>query len=239
MRAAWPVRRKTAIDADAWPPAIAELEGRFVDASNATLLARTVDGRALIYKPEVGQRPLHDFDVSTLPRREYLAFRVSEIMQLDCVPRTAIVDGPAGPGSVQEVVEHETDVSRLVDMVNSADAELWPIALLDILINNADRKAGHIFLVRNRAIGIDHGLAFHTEDKLRTVLWSFAGMKVPESLLQSVEVLIDHEDVFQEVTELLGEPEARAFRSRSLSLLNSGVHPLPPIDRPAMPWPHF
>lgn len=238
-RSASPVRRKTAIDADAWPPPIAELEGRFIEASNATLLARTVDGRALIYKPEVGQRPLHDFDVSTLPSREYLAYRVSEVMHLDCVPRTAIVDGPAGPGSVQEVVEHETDVTRLVDMVNNADAELWPIALLDIVINNADRKVGHIFLVGERAVGIDHGLAFHSEDKLRTVLWSFAGMEVPESLLESVEMLVAHEAVFTEVAQLLGEPEARALRSRSLSLLTSGVHPQPPLDRPAMPWPHF
>ncbi len=140
---------------------------------------------------------------------------------------------------MQEVVEHETDVTRLVDMVNNADADLWPIALLDIVINNADRKVGHIFLVGERAIGIDHGLAFHSEEKLRTVLWSFAGMEVPESLLESVEMLVAHEAVFTEVAQLLGEPEARALRSRSLSLLTSRVHPQPPLDRPALPWPHF
>lgn len=222
-----------------WQPVIAELEGRFVDASNATLLARAVDGQALIYKPEVGQRPLHDFDVSTLPRREYLAYRVSEAMNLDCVPRTALIDGPAGPGSVQEVIEHDTDVNRLVDMINRADKGLWPIAVLDVLINNADRKVGHVFVVNDRFVAIDHGLTFHTDDKLRTVLWNFAGRPVPGDLLRSVEVLLDQDVLFVEMSTLLGEPEAAALRARCQSLLHSGAHPDPPIDRPALPWPRF
>ncbi len=222
-----------------WPPEIATVEGRFVDASNATLLARSTDGQPLIYKPEAGQRPLHDFDVATLPRREYLAFRVSVELGLECVPRTALIEGPAGAGSVQSVIAHQTDVPALVDMINAADDRLWPLALLDVIINNADRKVGHIFVVDDHLWGIDHGLTFHPQEKLRTVLWSFAGQPIPAHLRDRVSTLSSADALFGEVESLLGASEADGLARRINEVLATGIHPYPPVDRPAMPWPHF
>jgi uncharacterized repeat protein (TIGR03843 family) len=160
-------------------------------------------------------------------------------MGIGCVPRTALVDGPAGPGSVQEVIDHETDINGLVDMINQGDSRLLPIAMLDVVINNADRKVGHIFVEEAHLWAIDHGLSFHLDDKLRTVLWSLAGRAVTETLVSSLKRVRTDSALIAEMAELLGEPESRAFCQRVDALLDDPFHPEPPDDRPAMPWPYF
>ena len=155
-----------------WSPTVDEIAGRFTHASNATLLG-SADGKQVIYKPTAGARPLWDFDAGTLAAREVLTYRVSEALGLDVVPETVIGDGPYGPGSVQRFVEVDRSFDPL-PLLGGPSTELWPIALLDIVVNNADRKAGHILKHRDgRLQAIDHGLTFHPEPKLRTVLWGF------------------------------------------------------------------
>lgn len=221
-------------------PAITNVVGRMPYASNATLLVELADGRRAIYKPADGERPLWDFPHGSLAAREVLTWEVAEAMHLTVVPHTFLLAGPFGIGSVQIFVDEDLDVDPRPLLEGPADA-LWPLAVLDTVINNADRKLGHILIERETGAlwGIDNGLSFHTEDKLRTILWGFAGRSIPLELMRSLGDLHQAlgDGLHQRVTDLLSGPEADALTERTTAMLATGCHPHPPSDRPAVPWP--
>ncbi len=222
---------------DAWD--IAEIIGRFRNASNATLLAITEAGRMVVYKPERGQRPLHDFDCRTLPAREVLTFELAGAAGLDCVPETVPVSGPFGPGSAQVFVEVDEEFDPAT-LINEADPSLWPIVTLDLVINNADRKAGHVIADDSGRIWcIDHGLALHADPKLRTVMWAFSGQALPGTMVECVRKLEQAlgDRLHTRTEELLGGEEADALAARVAALLEDPTHPYPPTDRHPLPWP--
>ena len=224
-----------------WHPHVISVEGRFLSASNATLLGTTEAGERVVYKPIAGERPLWDFPLETLAAREVLTYEVSEIMGLGVVPQTALGDGIYGPGSVQRFIDAD-EAFDPVASVRSNAAALWPIAVLDVVANNADRKLGHIMRSHDGGlVAIDHGLTFHPEDKLRTVLWGFAGYRIPGALVDAMTRVVDalSGSFGLRIRDLLGVVEARAVRSRVEATLHSEVHPDPPDDRPALPWPPY
>ena len=217
---------------------------RLVDASNATLYASCeVKERTLIciYKPIAGERPLWDFPDGTLANREYLTFLVSHWLGLHLVPPTVLRDGPYGTGMVQLWIDIDESVD-LMEFFKEDHAELRKIALLDLITNNTDRKIGHLIPTSEGAVyGCDHGVTFHTEDKLRTVLWQWA--KQPFSpaeleLLQLARMLIATEkrDV---VLGLIEEEELDATVDRIDRALTEKCFPEPNPDWPAVPWPPF
>ncbi|HKX74975.1 MAG TPA: phosphatidylinositol kinase [Acidimicrobiia bacterium] len=220
---------------------LTEIEGQMPYASNATLLGRDSQGRLWVYKPERGESPLWDFPLRSLANREILTYEVSQALDLDLVPETRAAEGPLGPGSAQAFVTEDFDFDPRTLLVPALDSRLWPVAVLDIVCNNADRKLGHIIaeIGTGRLWAIDHGLTFHTEPKLRTVLWGLAGQPLPSPLLEAVArlstALTDH--LWQRTAELLSPAEADALAQRVGGLLAQPVHPPPPQDRPALPWP--
>ncbi|NQV06719.1 phosphatidylinositol kinase, partial [bacterium] len=189
-----------------------EIVGRFVSASNVTLLGRS-SGALVVYKPLSGNRPLWDFDVETLAIREVLTYEISEAMGLGAVPPTVLGDGPLGPGAIQVFVE-EDEAADPIDLVQNAHDSLWPLAVLDVIVNNADRKAGHVLIDTAAHIwGIDHGLTFHPEDKLRTVLWGLSGRPLPEDMVAAVDALATALDggLAATTSQSLGAEEADAL----------------------------
>jgi uncharacterized repeat protein (TIGR03843 family) len=223
----------------AWNPEITEILGIFRRASNATLLAVTAAGEKVIYKPTAGQRPLWDFDPDTLAAREWLAYEVSQALGAGVVPETILGTGPMGPGSIQRYVEPDLEVD-LVAMVNDADRRLWPIAVLDIVINNADRKLGHLLPDHGGVVwAIDHGLTFHSDEKLRTVLWVFSGRPLPDDVRVGLGALgaALTGQLGRTLRRELGGHEADAIGRRVRDLQDDPVHPPPPDDRPPLPWP--
>jgi hypothetical protein len=223
-----------------WAPHVTEILGRFVDASNATLLARTGDGEEVVYKPTKGERPLWDFPSETLAAREVLTYEVDLALGFEVVPETALGGGPFGRGSIQRFVPHDVDFDAQ-PLAHRCAPELWPVAVLDIVTNNADRKFGHLLSTGDGLKAIDHGLTFHPGDKLRTVLWAFAGKPLPEPMLDALALLRNELDagLGERVADLLGRAELDALRARIGSLATTGVHPLPPVDRPPIPWPPY
>ena len=150
-----------------------EVTHRLVDASNATLFGRIEGFGEVIYKPIAGERPLWDFPDGTLADREVAAYKVSEILGLNVVPMTVLREGPFGPGMVQRWVSIDPDAD-IIAFGQGGDAQLRLMTLFDAVINNTDRKFGHLLLdLHGRLFGCDHGVTFHVEDKLRTVLWQF------------------------------------------------------------------
>ncbi len=223
-----------------WQPLISEVVGRFVDASNATLLATTDDGAKVVYKPTAGERPLWDFTVESLAVREVLTYEVALAMGYDIVPQTVLGDGPYGPGAIQRFIDIASEFDPIA-VVESGSDLLWPIAVLDIVTNNADRKLGHLISDGRRLLGIDHGLTFHPEDKLRTVLWQFSGAALPAQERLALEHLTTAlaDSLGDRVEELLGLEERTALESRVQGLRESPMHPQPPRDRPPLPWPPY
>ena len=218
---------------------VTEVIGRFRNASNATMAAWTDDGRMVVYKPERGQRPLHDFDCRTLPSREILSFELARAAGLDCVPDTAMAEGPFGPGSAQDLVDLD-DGFDPAPLINDADPSLWPIVTLDLVINNADRKAGHVISDgAGRIWCIDHGLALHDEPKLRTVMWGFSGQPLPDPMVESIRRLEGAlaDGLHARTARLLSGEEADALAARVGALLANPSHPYPPTGRPPLPWP--
>ncbi len=220
---------------------ITEVVGRLPYASNATLLARDADDELWVYKPDQGESPLWDFPYQTLSRREIISYEVSAAMGLDIIPLTLEADGVHGPGSAQRFLHEDLDFDPRPWFENELEPSLWPFAVFDVVANNADRKVGHLLreVGTGRVWGIDQGLTFHPMNKLRTVLWGFAGQAIPPELLQSVERLQTAlgTGLGDRITEMLGEAEADAAAHRVDSLLASKTHPLPPTHRPAVPWP--
>ncbi len=224
-----------------WNPRVERLIGRFTMASNTTLLAETDDGESVVYKPSAGERPLWDFPPETLAVREVLAYELSAAMGLDIVPETVLGDGPLGPGSVQRFVDVDESFDPVPWIRHGHDA-LWPVAVFDIVANNADRKAGHVLLTATgRLFAIDHGLTFHPDPKLRTVLWAFAGARLPDAMVVVVDAAAaEIRGTFGDRVEAtLGREERQALQDRIDGLRTSQVHPQPPDDRPAVPWPPY
>jgi uncharacterized repeat protein (TIGR03843 family) len=213
--------------------------GRLVDASNATLLANIKDSDPkieIIYKPIAGERPLWDFPDGDLASREYSAFLLSLMAGFNLVPLTVLRDGPFGHGMVQEWI----DIDETVDVVEygqSNDDQLRKLALFDSVINNADRKFGHLLLDKQGVLkGCDHGISFHTEDKLRTVIWQFSSLQFnsEEIILLNKVIGLNLEQIFN---EYLTASEINALRQRVDELLSTGMFPEPSQIRPAVPWP--
>jgi hypothetical protein len=217
---------------------LTEVEGRMAYASNTTLLASSADGRRWIYKPEEGENPLWDFPWRTLASREVLTYEVAVALGLDLVPETLLAEGPYGPGSAQAFVQEDPDFDPRPMFVPKLSPRLWPVAVLDIVCNNADRKLGHLIRETgtDRLWAIDNGLTFHAEPKLRTVLWGFAGSDIPQPLVEALQRLTSG-TLIERVAALLTRTEATAFHHRVDDLAARPVHPPPPDDRPAVPWP--
>ncbi|HEX7434652.1 MAG TPA: SCO1664 family protein, partial [Anaerolineaceae bacterium] len=196
----------------------------------------------VVYKPARGEQPLWDFPTGSLSKREVAAFVLSEALGWALVPPTIYRrKGPMGPGSLQLFIEHDDDYHYF--NFNEADHQrLRPTMLFDFLINNADRKGSHIIIDQEQHIWlIDHGVCFHIEDKLRTVIWDFASEPIPQSLLDDVNRLLPelHKDqlFYQELSVYLSGEEIRAIEKRAKKIVTSGFFPRPPDERRAYPWP--
>ncbi len=219
------------------------VEGRLVDASNATLYCGiTADGvtAACVYKPVAGERPLWDFPDGTLAEREVAAFAVSQSTGWGIVPPTVLRDGPHGPGMVQLWIAEDETVDLVALLRRRDEPKLRRVAVLDAIINNADRKGGHLLPAADGHIyGVDHGVTFHTDDKLRTVLWQWAGRRLPAEVVDTLRcVRADLErGLGERLSELLTTREVARTRRRVDALLTAGRHPEPSGDWPPVPWP--
>lgn len=220
-----------------------EMAGRFVYGSNSTFLVEVVlADRHLpaVYKPSQGERPLWDFPHGTLAQREVAAYVVSQALGWDFVPPTVLrEDGPAGGGSLQLYVESKQDQNYFT-LSPEQKERLRPVAVFDALINNADRKGGHVLLTPDDKLWlIDHGICFHEQDKLRTVIWDFAGESIPDRLLTDVDRFVQglaESAIADELGGLLSRRELEALHQRGERLLTEGTFPLPGDQRP-YPWP--
>jgi uncharacterized repeat protein (TIGR03843 family) len=218
--------------------------GRLVDASNATLLATvSLNNETLtcIYKPIAGERPLWDFPEGTLANREYAAYLISRESGLNVVPLTLLRDGPFGLGMVQIWIDIDPSLD-LMEFFQSDNPQLRKMALFDAVINNTDRKIGHLLPTKDGIVfGCDHGVTFHGEDKLRTVLWQWAGREFSEEeqdLLRDLEKKLSS-DFGDEIRSLITSGEFEALTLRIQRLINSKTFPLPSTEWPAVPWPPF
>lgn len=247
------------------------LEGRLVQASNASFVGEsTLAGVAVpcVYKPVRGERPLWDFPHGTLAGREVAAYEVSRLAGWDVVPPTVMGNGPFGPGMVQQWVEEDPDIAMvdivmrrdtspgwlhvldavdehddLVTLVHADEPSLRSMAVFDAVVNNADRKGGHVLVgIGGAVLGCDHGVTFHIEDKLRSVLWGWAGKPLAEP---DREALVELGSRLREtrmqarLTELLRSEEVAQLCRRVDRLLRAGRHPRPSPGWPAIPWPAF
>ncbi len=208
-------------------------------SSNATyLVSITLDDKSIqaIYKPMRGERPLWDFEPG-LHRREVAAYRLSETMGLGFVPPTVLRDGPSGEGSVQLLIEADPDEHYFTIFEQRQDLhdQFRAMCAFDILANNTDRKSGHVLVDKNsRVWGIDHGVCFAADFKLRTVIWEFGGEEISQPLLEQIKSLT--QTVPLEVATLLNEQEVVAIAERAKWLLDGGRFPVDPSGR-HYPWP--
>jgi len=258
------------------------VEGRLVDASNATLLAvAELDGVeiACVYKPTAGERPLWDFPDSTLGLREVASYEVSSALGWDLVPPTVWRDeGPFGQGMAQawvsapdggdmvaggglvdvvprgrtpqgwlEVIDAHGHGGEPVTLVHADDADLRRMCLFDSVVNNADRKGGHVLHGRvlpdvgPATYGVDHGVTFSEDEKLRTVLWGWAGDRVEDDALADLERLSDDLDgpLGDRLSELLTRREMARTKQRVRRRIREAAYPLPGDGWPSLPWPAF
>ena len=221
-----------------------EIAGRLVEASNATMYcAVSRDGReaACVYKPVAGERPLWDFPHGSLAARELAAYEVSRASGWDIVPPTVYRDGPFGPGMCQLWIDPDPAVDLVALARNTRHEGLRAMAVFDAVINNADRKIGHLLPAADGHLyGCDHGVSFAQEYKLRTVLWQWRGDPLTENAvhaLQQICTLMDDGDLTASLRRWLTAEEVTATRIRIEMLLRHRVHPYPPEDWPAVPWP--
>ena len=194
-----------------------------------------------VYKPIRGERPLDDFPDGTLAYRETAAYVASEAIGWGIVPPTVLRDGPYGPGMVQLWIDADDRVDR-VALVAECDERLRRIAVFDALVNNADRKIGHLLPVPSGHIyGVDHGICFAVEPKLRTVLWGWRGQRLRDEELAAVERFRRalEGEAGEALRALLSEAEVRATVRRAERLLETGRFPSPDPFRPAIPWPPY
>ena len=225
--------------------------GRLVTASNVTLLCRMSlvgageGGEPLVgtavYKPIRGEAPLWDFPDGTLAYRDVAAFAVSEATGWDIVPPTILRDGPYGEGMVQLWIDVDESVD-VVDLVRHDDPCLRPLAVFDVIVNNADRKAGHLLRTASGHVhGVDHGVCFAVEPKLRTVLWGWMGDRLSRQELDVLRRLRRELDgaLGQTLRERLAPSEVAATMRRLDRLVEGGRFPSPDPGRPAIPWPWY
>ncbi len=214
--------------------------------SNDTFLVTVSDGREArdaVYKPRRGERPLWDFPTGTLYKREYAAYLVAKALTWDFVPCTVIRDGPYGVGSLQQFIDADSE-SDYFTLRQERQEEIARIALFDHLANNADRKASHCFKDwGGRVWSIDHGITFHEEYKLRTVIWDFVGEPIADHLMNEMSafltVLRSAGEFTRELSELLFPEEVEALDRRIEGLLESGRYPAADPYRRNVPWPWF
>ncbi len=244
-----------------------EIVGRLTEATNVTLyctllptgtegatggdlgadLQADLEGDAdtgsahCVYKPIRGERPLDDFPISTLAYREVAAYELSQATGWQIVPPTVLRDGPLGPGMVQAWIEVDQDAD-IVEMILTRDPRLRRMALFDAVVNNADRKGGHVLPTDEGHLhGCDHGVCFAVEPKLRTVLWGWRGERLTDEEIVCLEELRGsmEGDLGRRLGELLREPEVTATARRLDRLLIERRMPRPDPHRPAIPWPPF
>jgi hypothetical protein len=221
-----------------------ELVGQILSSSNAIFLTQVQDKdlQALaIYKPHRGERPLWDFPRGTLHLREVAAHVVSQALGWPLIPPTVLRDGPYGPGALQLYIEADPEANYFTLGEEKLPA-LAPVALFDVLVNNADRKGGHLLLDEwDRIWAIDNALTFHPEPKLRTVIWDFAGVEIPEAYLADLRQLLKHlggaSELCQTLSDFLAEDEIAALRTRLSELLESRIFPHPDPNYRQVPWP--
>jgi uncharacterized repeat protein (TIGR03843 family) len=240
------------------------LEGRVMPASNATFLGRAGEVQ-VVYKPVAGEKPLWDFPDGTLANRELAAYAVSQALGWDVVPLTFLRDGPHGPGMVQVWQEpdpeqfpvdlvapydvptgwkHVLDASdgrgAPVSLIHEDSTALRRMALFDVVVNNADRKGGHVLaMTGGHRYGVDHGISFHTDDKLRTVLWGWAGESLGPPEEEALGRLLADDTLAATLAELVTRNELRAFHRRCDLMLSRGCFPQVSSEWPAIPWPAF
>jgi hypothetical protein len=244
-----------------------EIEGRLVDASNATLYCTITTGRpesrpemsrakdsknpknakrqqasiACVYKPIAGERPLWDFPAGTLAGREVAAYAVSRAAGWDVVPPTVMRDGPFGPGMCQLWIDHDTGVDLIALSRRTDHPGLRDMAVFDAVVNNADRKIGHLLpMPDGHLYGCDHGVCFAEDYKLRTVLWQWRGKTLPRRSVEALRRLrgeLTEGSLGAGLSGLLTSSEIETTRIRVDTLLKHRVHPYPPTDWPAVPWP--
>lgn len=220
-----------------------EITGRLVDASNATLFGTVHHNNEkfeVIYKPVAGERPLWDFPDGTLADREFAAYLLSDLAGFDLVPPTILREGPAGFGMVQRWIEVDQSID-LTKFFASDTPSLRHLAIFDAIINNTDRKIGHLLPADNgHLFACDHGVTFHSEDKLRTVLWQWADGVLTD---KEIELLASTDELLSRSVEIftrhMTENEFFALRNRIARLLDSSKMPSPSEDWPPIPWPAY
>ncbi|CEA06909.1 Phosphatidylinositol 3-and 4-kinase [Arthrobacter saudimassiliensis] len=243
------------------------LTGRLTTASNATFLGGIGDA-AVVYKPIAGEQPLWDFPDGCLAHREVAAYLVSEALGWNIVPRTWLRDGPFGEGMVQlwqetdpeqaavdlvaaddvpdtgwkQVLEGQDERGRIVALIHEDTPALRRMAVFDVLVNNADRKGDHVLpMPGGHRYGVDHGLTFHGEHKLRTVLWGWIGEELSAEELDGIDRLAGalQGKLGDQLAELLTGEELAALAARCTRLRRTGRFPGPTGGMPAVPWPLF
>ncbi|TQJ41179.1 putative repeat protein (TIGR03843 family) [Arthrobacter sp. SLBN-112] len=243
------------------------LTGRITTASNATFVG-TIGDTTVVYKPIAGEKPLWDFPEGFLAHREVAAYLVSEVLGWNVVPRTWLRDGPLGHGMVQlwqetdpdqnavdlvaaddvpeigwkQVLEGQDETGRMVALVHEDTPELRRMAVFDVVVNNADRKGDHILAMpHGHRHGVDHGLTFHSEHKLRTVLWGWLGDALTAEELEGIDRVsagLDGE-LGRRLADLLSAEEIASLVARCARLRMTRRFPAPRGGMPAVPWPLF
>lgn len=216
-----------------------ELKGQFMLGSNYTFFVDVhYEGETYqaVYKPSKGEQPLWDFPDSTLAQREAAAYLLSEQLGFHIVPVTVLrEDGPHGRGSLQQYINYHVEY-HYFNFTPEDKNLLKPVMLFDLLVNNADRKGSHVFFEdgTHKLYAIDHGVCFHEEDKLRTVIWDFAAQAIPDELLASLSQTDNWSSLFD---SYLSPNEVAALQRRAEILLTTKVFPSAPRDRRAFPYP--
>jgi uncharacterized repeat protein (TIGR03843 family) len=243
------------------------LTGRITTASNATFLG-TIGDTAVVYKPIAGEKPLWDFPDGFLAYREVAAYLVSEVLGWNVVPHTWLRDGPLGKGMVQlwqetdpdqnavdlvaaddvpnsgwkHVLEGQDEKGRMVALIHEDTPELRRMAVFDVVVNNADRKGDHILAMSSgHRHGVDHGLTFHRDDKLRTVLWGWLGDTLTDKESDGIDRVIEglHGELGRSLANLLSAEEVASLAVRCTRLRLAGRFPAPSGEMPSVPWPLF
>jgi uncharacterized repeat protein (TIGR03843 family) len=243
------------------------LTGRITTASNATFLG-TIGDTAVVYKPVAGEAPLWDFPGGTLARREVAAYLVSQALGWNVVPRTWLRDGPMGEGMVQlwqeqdraqrpvdlvatdhlpptgwrSVLEGLDGNGERITLIHEDSPALRRMAVFDLIVNNADRKGAHILAMADgHRHGVDHGLTFHRDHRLRTVLWGWLGDALSTEERDGIDRVSDglHGELGRRLTHLLSAEEVESLAARCARLRAEGRFPAPSGEMPAVPWPLF
>ena len=220
-----------------------EVTGRLVDASNATLYANcTFNGSTIpvIYKPVAGERPLWDFQDGNLAQREFAAYLISELGGFEVVPPTVLRDGPFGTGMVQQWIDINEEID-LAMFYREDNSQLRKMALFDAVVNNTDREIGHLLPISEDLVhGCDHGVTFHEDDKLRTVLWQWSDKPLTDEevgRLERLEIAVQGDE--DQILNLISQNEYASLVARINRLLSEKKFPSPSDEWPAVPWPPF